>query len=358
VREGRDRAPATKSRRRALGLAAFGAGLLLTGCVEQPATSQAQDTRTLFYVILTLAVFVFVLIEGALLWAVFRYRRRRDDLGEPPQRLGTTRMLVSFFAFGAVLVAFLFPFGEATLRRVDANPPAMEEIDIQGSQWQWSATYPNEGIVTSGKSFQRPMVIEVPVDDPVHVHLTSNDVMHEFFVPAFFFMRNAMPGHPNDFTFTPTTLGTFQGQCAEFCGLGHPQMTLTVKVVTQQDFLAWIQHERKQMLSVRCAPQGNELTITAHDIAWNTNCLAVTQGGPVSIEVQNLDAGIDHNFAIWDSVSRDHQFFATPRFAGVSTRSFDVPSIAPGTYYFQCNIHGPAMSGVFIVKKAGTGGSS
>src|SRR5438046_458034 len=83
------------------------------------------------------------------------------------------------------------------------------------------------------------------VDEPVHVHLVSNDVMHEFFVPAFFFMRNAIPGFPNDFTWTPTRLGTFNGQCAEFCGLGHARMTFVLKVVTEPDFLAWVKVERQ-----------------------------------------------------------------------------------------------------------------
>src|SRR5439155_24097086 len=201
---------------------------VMAGCAEQPGTSQAQDVHTLYYIILALAAVVFVGVEGALLWAIVRFRRRPGDQPEPPQSEGTPRMIVLFFAIGAVLVAVLFPFGEVTLARVEANPPAVEELDVQGSQWQWSAFYPNEGIVTSGKSFVRPLVIELPVDEPVHVHLISNDVMHEFYVPSFLFMRNAMPGVPTDFTFTPTKLGTFHGQCAEFCGLGHPKMAFVI----------------------------------------------------------------------------------------------------------------------------------
>jgi cytochrome c oxidase subunit II len=331
-------------------------GCSMTACTEQPATDQAFDVQRLFYVILGLGTFVFVIVEGLLLWSIIRYRKRPGDDEEPPQREGSTRMLIGFFAFGAILVAILFPFGEITLADVQANPTPLEKIVIQGSQWQWSAFYPNEGVVTSGKSFKRPMIIETPIDEPVHVQLISNDVMHEFFIPEFMFMRNAMPGHPNTFTFTPDKLGTFQGQCAEFCGLGHAKMTLELKVVTLEDFDTWIKQERKALLAITCpATPGNALQLTAHNISWNTNCLAVTPGSPFKITISNQDAGIDHNFAIYDSPSRTKQLFATPKFAGVATQSFDIPQLPPGSYYFQCNVHGPAMSGVF---KVGTSGAN
>jgi cytochrome c oxidase subunit II len=331
----------------------------MAACTEQPATSQAQDVQRLFYIILALGTFVFVVVEGLLLWSIVRFRRRAGDDAQPPQRYGSTRMLIAFFSFGAVIVAVLFPFGEMTLAKVQARPLAFEQIVVQGSQWQWSAFYPNEGVVTSGKSFGRPMVIEMPIDEPVHVHLISNDVMHEFFIPSFLFMRNALPGHPNDFTFTPNRLGTFEGQCAEFCGLGHAKMRLVVKVVTQEDFDAWVKRERRALLSITCPPTpGSQLQLTAHNIAWNTNCLAVTEGQRFSITIHNLDAGIDHNFAIYDSPSRANQLFVTPKFAGVATKSFDIPPLDPGSYYFQCNIHGPAMSGVFKVKGPGSKGEA
>jgi cytochrome c oxidase subunit 2 len=340
---------ATRARRWLIGMPAA-ACLAMTGCAEQPATSQAQEVHTLYYVILALAAAVFIGVEGTLLWSIVRYRRRKGDQSEPPQREGTTRMVMVFFSIGAVLVAILFPFGEITLARVQSNPPPVETINIQGSQWQWSAVYPNEGVATSGKSFVRPLVIEVPVGEPVHIHLISNDVMHELFVPAFFFMRNAMPGLANDFTWTPTRLGTFNGQCAEFCGLGHSKMTFVVRVVTETDFLAWVKKERQALLSITCpAKSGNQVHVTAKDISWNTNCLAVPEGQPISLTVTNLDGGIDHNFAIWDGIDMKHQFFATGKFPGVATHGFTIQALPVGKYFFECNVHGPAMSGVFIV---------
>jgi heme/copper-type cytochrome/quinol oxidase subunit 2 len=349
---------AGRTRRRLLFTsAAVVAGGLMAACAEEPGTTQAQDVHTLYYIILALAAIVFIGVEGALLWAIVRYRRRAGDQAEPPQNEGTPRTIVLFFAVGAVLVAVLFPFGEITLQRVEANPTPVEEVDVQGSQWQWSAFYPNEGIVTSGKSFVRPLVIDLPVGEPVHVHLISNDVMHEFFVPGFLFMRNAMPGVPNDFTFTPTKVGTFHGQCAEFCGLGHPRMTFVIRVVAEPDFLDWVKQERQTILRIKCPPvAGNQLRISAKNISWNTNCLAISEGQPATLTVANLDAGIEHNFAIWNGIDTAHQFFATGKFKGVATKSDSIPPLPPGKYYFQCNVHGPAMSGVFIVGHPKQGG--
>lgn len=333
------------------------AGLPMTGCAAQPATSQANYIHLLYYIILTLAVLVFAGVEGMLLFSIIRFRRRGGDESEPPQRHGSPRTIGLFFLIGAVLVAILFPYGEQVLGLVQKNPEPVETVDIQGSQWQWSAVYPNEGIAVAGKSFRRQLVFELPVDEPIRIHLISNDVMHELFVPSFFFMRNAMPGLANDFTWTPTRIGTFNGQCAEFCGLGHARMTLVVRVVAENDFLTWVDQQRRAVLSIKCPPTpGGALRITAKAISWNTNCLAVLPGQSVSLTVSNQDSDIDHNFAIWNSVDFKHQFFATGKFPGVATRTFTLPTLPSGKYFFQCNVHGPAMSGVFIVGSPAKGG--
>src|SRR5204862_820294 len=83
-------------------------------------------------------------------------------------------------------------------------------------------------------------VMVVPVGEPIHVVLTSVDVDHAFYVPAFLFKRDAIPGHPNDFDLTITEPGDYNGQCAEFCGVYHDRMLLSVKAVSRPDFDAWL----------------------------------------------------------------------------------------------------------------------
>jgi plastocyanin len=187
------------------------------------------------------------------------------------------------------------------------------------------------------------------VGGPVHVRLEGRDVVHEFYVPEFLFMRNALPGRPNEFTFTPTRIGTFRGQCAEFCGLHHAQMTFVLKVVSQADYVAWVDQACKAAQHVDCDPTG-PLKLVSKDNSWNTGCLAVAAGGPFTVGVSNQDAGIEHNFAVYDKPDRKRTYFQGPRFAGVAEKTFQLRPLPKGRYYFQCDVHGPAMSGALIVK--------
>jgi cytochrome c oxidase subunit 2 len=338
-------------------LIGVGASLvLLTGCAHQPATSQGVDVHNLFVIILGLAAFVFLLVEGLLIFSVIRFRKRDDT--PAPQIFGSNRTLIAFFAFGAVVVSVLFPFGERALSNVLAQEPPGENIRIEAFQWEWTAFYLNEGIFSTGKTLKTPMVMEVPVDVPVHITLISRDVMHGFYIPALLFSRNAIPGHPTHFSFTPTVIGTFDGQCTEFCGLNHSKMTLIFRVVAQNDFAEFVKNKTLKAIGGTCNPKGTSIQLVAKNTSWNTNCIAVPKGQPFTVQIANEDEGVDHNFAIWKSLQdaiggKKGQLFQTGKFPGVATKTFNVTqttSLPPGHYYFQCNVHGVAMAGAFIVK--------
>jgi len=343
-------------RRRWRLFAGLGAGaLLLSACAQQGATDQANKIHNLYLIILGLGAFVFVLVEGLLIFSIIRFRKRDDR--PPPQVFGSNRALVGFFAFGAVLVAVLFPFGERTLSDVEKQEPPLVSLRVEAFQWEWTAYYLNEGIFTTGCTLKEPMEMELPVDEPVHITLVSRDVMHGFYIPAFLFMRNAIPGHPNTFTFTPNKIGTYQAQCTEFCGLWHSRMTFVVKVVSPTDYAAWVKDKTLHAIGGNCSPNGASVHLTAKNTTWSTNCIAIPAGQPLSLTVTNLDDGVDHNFGIWpsiqDAIAKKGEFFETGRFPGVATRSFDVTAttkLKPGRYYFQCDVHGVAMAGAFIVK--------
>ena len=322
---------------------------LLAGCAQQGVSTQGQDIHDLYVRIFILAAPVFVAVEAFLLWCVFRYRKRDDQ--PAPQDAGSGRVLAVFFAIPTVIIAILFPFGEQTLGYVqhrDKNPGLT--INVDAFQWQWTFNYVNEGLVESGKTLVKPAVMEVPVNQTVHIHLQSRDVMHEFYVPALLFMRNALPGHPNDFDFTPTKLGTFPAQCAEYCGLWHSKMTFILKVVPPADYIAWIQSEKAAALNVSCPTGPAAVQLVAQNTAWNTNCLAVPPGQPWSATVVNKDAGIDHTFGVFDSNKLKVKYFLSPPVAGPSTATFWLTPLRPGRYYFECTIHGPSMAGTLIVK--------
>jgi cytochrome c oxidase subunit II len=331
-----------------IGLLLTGA-LLLAGCAQQGASTQGQDIHDLYVRITILAAPVFIGVEAYLLWCVVRYRKR-DDL-EAPQGSGSGWVLGVFFAIPTVIVAALFPFGEQTLGYVqhrDKNPGVV--INVDGFQWEWTFNYVNEGLVEAGKTLVKPAVMEVPVNQTIHIHLQSRDVMHEFYVPALLFMRNALPGHPNDFDFTPTKLGTFPGQCAEYCGLWHSKMTFVLRVVTTSDYAAWVQSEKAAALNVSCPVGPPAVQLVAQNTSWNTACIAVPPNQPWSVTVDNKDAGIEHTFAVFDSTKQKVRYFLSPPVDGPSTQTFNLKQLPPGRYYFECTIHGPSMSGTLIVK--------
>src|SRR5438128_313732 len=109
--------------------AAAGA-LLLAGCAKQGISPQGEDVHQLYGMIMILAAPVFIVVEGFLLWCIFRYRKRDDT--PAPQTVGRGRSLAIFFAIPAVIVATLFPFGEATLMKIEKQEPPQVEIRVEG----------------------------------------------------------------------------------------------------------------------------------------------------------------------------------------------------------------------------------
>jgi cytochrome c oxidase subunit II len=350
-------------RRRALRLALLLAlPLVTTGCglVQTGLDAKAQEVHRLWFIILWLALPVFVFVWGMLAIVIIRYRRRRGDDSEPVQNAGKNGALVTFFAVPLGIIILLLSFGEVTVNKVDhIDPRPAERLVVTGSQWQWSARYAREGISVSGKTATettngKPLVMAVPLGRSVEVTLESTDVMHGFFIPGMLFMRNAVPGHPNVFTFTPTRAGTYHGQCTQFCGLWHSKMTLVLEVLPQAKFQAWVNLQKKaQSKAGSCTPTGSSITLTAQHIQWDKTCIAAVAGQPIKITIINKDAGIAHNFAIWVNSSLKKRLFQTGNMSGPATKTYTAPALPAGKYYFQCDVHGPAMSGTLIIGNAG-----
>jgi plastocyanin len=177
-------------------------------------------------------------------------------------------------------------------------------------------------------------------------------VMHGFYVQNLLFMKNALPGHPNVFTIRPTKTGTYLGQCTQFCGLWHSRMRLVLEVLSPPKFQAWVhQHQQAQSKAGSCSPTGSSITLTAQHISWDKACIAAVAGQPIKVTVINKDGGIAHNFAIWVDSKLTHRLYQTPNVTGPATKTFTAPALQPGKYYFQCDVHGPAMSGTLVIGK-------
>jgi cytochrome c oxidase subunit II len=222
----------------------------LTGCTNDtftrlgfpdPITQQGKTVLTLWQGSWIAAFAVCALIWGLVLWAVIFHRKRGDKL--PPQARYNMPIEIMYTAVPFVLIAILFYFTAKDENYIDNMPakPAVT-VNVLGFQWSWQFNYPQYHVTNTGNmyGFGPLPVLEIPKGETVQFNLTSQDVIHAFWVPEFLFKRDVIPGHPNHFTITATQTGTYIGHCSELCGLYHSKMLFTLKVVTPQQFQAYM----------------------------------------------------------------------------------------------------------------------
>ena len=215
---------------------------LLAGCVPAAATAEGRDIEALYRVFLGLGAVVAGIVYLIATFAVLRYRRRAgDDDGTLPKQVrGNTRLEAVWTALPLLTVGGLFVGTLLVLGRTEARAAApAAEIRVEAFRWGWTFSYPAAGVEVAGVGTQGPEVV-VPVGRPVRFVLTSPDVVHSFYVPRFLFKRDVIPGRENTFDITVAEPGSYGGQCAEYCGVGHAYMPFTVRAVPLAEYEAWL----------------------------------------------------------------------------------------------------------------------
>ena len=194
------------------------------------------------------------LVWGLILWCVVAYRRRRNDVGFPTQIRYNLPLEILYTVVPLMMIGVLFFFtarDEAAIADVSAKPDVT--INVVGKQWAWDFNYVDAQVYEAGIQGQltgQPGVetqlptLYLPVDKLVRFELTSRDVNHSFWIPAFLYKMDVIPGVRNKFQVRPTQIGTYRGKCAELCGEYHSQMLFNVKVVSQADYDAHLQQLR------------------------------------------------------------------------------------------------------------------
>lgn len=196
-----------------------------------PQSESAGEVANLFWLILWIAIAVFVLVEGLLVFAVIRYRRREDD-EEPEQVHGNATLEIMWTVVPSLVMAVLFTLTLRTLQAQRNVPEDAIQIQVVGQQWFWTFKYEN-GVTASNELY-------IPVGQPVEFVVTSNDVIHSFWVPQLGGKIDAIPGARTTTWFEAQEPGDYVGQCAEFCGLEHYAMLFTVRAVAEDEFAAWM----------------------------------------------------------------------------------------------------------------------
>ena len=162
---------------------------------------------------------------------VIRYRRRsEDEVPEPPHEDNRLEIAASIFLTALLMV--MFGWGARLYFQAYRPPADSIEIFVTGKQWMWKIQHPQ------GK--REINELHVPLNRPVQLTMSSEDVIHSFFVPAFRVKQDVLPGRYTYLWFTPTKLGQFHLFCAEYCGTQHSAMRGTVHVVTPEEYEAWL----------------------------------------------------------------------------------------------------------------------
>ena len=211
-----------------------------------PASDRANHVLSLWQGAWIAALIVGVVVWGLIVWAVIAYRRRDDSI--PPQTRYHLPIEILYSAVPFVIVAVLFYFtvrDQNAILEVDEDRPPTNVVNVVGQQWSWTFNYidnPEVGeTVWETGTPSRPPDLYLPVGEKVGFRLNSPDVIHSFFVPAFLFKLDVIPGKENYFELTPTKEGEFAGKCAELCGVYHSKMLFTVRVVSKADYIAHLE---------------------------------------------------------------------------------------------------------------------
>ena len=180
---------------------------------------------------------IFVLVEAALILTVFRFRARPGAPRPRPVHGNTVLEVAWTLAPALILVAIAVPTVSTIFRTQAAAPAGALEVRVVAHQWWWEFRYPREGVVTANE-------LHVPAGRTVTLSLESADVIHSFWVPAIGGKRDVIPAHVNHLWFTPLTIGTYQGQCAELCGVSHANMRMKLVVEPPRAFAGWVATQR------------------------------------------------------------------------------------------------------------------
>lgn len=246
------------------------------GLLPIAASQDAADVDELFNFMMTIATGLFLLVEGVLVYSLFKFRRKKGDTTDGPPIEGNVPLEIVWTAIPTVIVFILSIYSFEIYNRMGGLDPmaagdpgpqmahahhnsalvafdsneknialglgispgsdqgvAPLEVKVNGIQYAWIFTYPESGVI-SGE-------IHVPVNRPVSLNMTAGDVIHAFWLPEFRIKQDVIPGRETKLVFTANQVGEYPVVCAELCGAYHGGMKTKLYVQSEADYQQWIQ---------------------------------------------------------------------------------------------------------------------
>jgi cytochrome c oxidase subunit II len=269
--------------------------LLASGCMNQPhstvmpKTEAARMIQELYELVFWLAVLVFVGVQAGLVYIMWRFRARPGH-EMPEQTHGNTTLEIGWTIAPAIILVVMAVPTIQTIFALEGDPPPSPDgnpplvIEVIGKQWWWEFRYP-EHLLTDG---QTPLTtaneMVIPTGRTVYLSITSDNVIHSFWIHQLMGKMDAIPNHDNRIWFTAEEPGQYWGQCAEYCGIQHAQMRMNVIAMTPTDYQAWVaRNSRPAVPETDLAREGQEAFVANGCAGCHTvdgNPTAIGKTGP------------------------------------------------------------------------------
>jgi cytochrome c oxidase subunit II len=225
-------------------------------------SEEGEVIKWLYWFVFAICAIAFVVVETLLILFVIRFRRRKtaDPDAEGPQIHGNTRVEIIWTVVPAVILAVIAAVVLARSPSVEADTGNADDalvVKVEAHQFYWEYVYPEGQIALD--------TLVLPVDRPVRLEIVTYDVNHSWWVPELTGKRDAIAGKTNTLSFTPNREGTYEGQCAEFCGILHAVMPTTVEVVSEAEY-----NDHLALLSGQDQPGASQLALGRE--SWERAC--------------------------------------------------------------------------------------
>jgi cytochrome c oxidase subunit 2 len=257
--------------------------------IFDPASPEASAIRNLSVLVLAITGFIFVVVEGVLIYVVIRFRNRTAaPTSEPPQFYGSQPIEIAWTAAPAIIVFILALVTTRTLWEVNAPSPTQRPGDatlfvtVIGHQWWWEYRY--EAYDGRKLGFTTANELHIPVSEkdqprPVSLALKSADVCHSFWIPRLAGKTDLIPGRTNQMRLQANKPGLFVGQCAEYCGTQHANMLLRVIADSPDEFERWLANEARPAVNDNVGQKGKTLFQSQSCVNCHRVQGTVAQGG-------------------------------------------------------------------------------
>ena len=201
-----------------------------------------------FFYILAITVFLLGLITFLMVYFVIRYQKKRNP--KPSEIHENIWLEIIWTVVPTLLVLTMFYYGMTGFNFLKKAPADALKIKVIARQWSWLFEYENG---------MKSTELKVPVGKPIKLSLTSQDVIHGFYTPAFRIKQDVVPGMTNTLWFQPTGEGTFDVFCTQYCGLQHATMVTKIKVLPVEAFNQWYQKGKEEIEATKGKPRGTRL---------------------------------------------------------------------------------------------------